>query len=246
MNMIEGVPIEELSIEATPQERSGLATAALICSLVVCCPFTTIIGPILGVISLFTLKGRRGKGFAWTAIIVGLISTILWVSAGVFFGGMAFRFIEQAGEVTSTTIQAGYDGDYKVFREGLARSSVTVTDEEIVSFIDELQSRYGKFDKAVMNMEEQDQTLKPTANEAPLPIRLIFETTDVSADVLMEVISGGGFDFELKVGCIRINDSKNGGLVFPIGSECDTTVNSTSTTEIPTTETSTSDSTTSN
>ncbi|MGY8753291.1 MAG: hypothetical protein ACKVIO_05285, partial [Phycisphaerales bacterium] len=140
----------------------------------------------------------------------------------------------------------GYDGDYKVFREGLARSSVTVTDEEIVSFIDELQSRYGKFDKAVMNMEEQDQTLKPTANEAPLPIRLIFETTDVSADVLMEVIPGGGFDFELKVGCIRINDSKNGDLVFPIGSECDTTVDSTSTTEIPTTETSTSDSTTSN
>ncbi len=209
--------------ETMPKERSGLATAALICSLIICCPITTIVGPILGVISLLTLKGRSGKGFAWTAIIVGLISTILWVAAGLFFGGMAVRFIEQAGEVTTTTIEAGYDGNYTLLREGLARSSVTVSDEEIASFIEQLQSRYGKFDSAVMNMEEQDQTLKPTSNEAPLPISLVFETTDVPADVLMEVIPGGGFDFELKIGCIRINDSKNGDLVFPTGSDCDNT-----------------------
>ena len=95
--------IEELSIETETSQRSGLATAALISSLIVCCPIATIVGPILGIISLATLKGRSGKGFAWTAIVVGLISTVLWIGAGVFFGQMAFKFIGQVGETTTNT-----------------------------------------------------------------------------------------------------------------------------------------------
>lgn len=212
--------IEELSVEVQPQERSGLATVALVCSLIICCPVTTIIGPILGLISLFTLKGRSGKGFAWTAIIVGLISTVLWIAIGVFVGGMAMRFLEKAGEVTTTTIQAGYDGDYASFKQGLARNSSDVTDEEIASFVEELQNRYGKFDSANFNMEEQESALKPTAGEAPLPIIFVFETTDVTADVLFVVIPSGGLEYELKVGCMRINDSKNGDLIFPKDSNC--------------------------
>ena len=49
------------------QERSGLATAALICSCIICCPITTIIGPILGLIALLGLRGKpeiKGKGVA--------------------------------------------------------------------------------------------------------------------------------------------------------------------------------------
>ena len=214
--------IEEITIDTGNQERSGLATAALICSLIICCPIPTVVGPILGIIALVTLRGRSGKGFAWTAIVVGLISTILWVSAAIVFVGMAKRFIEQVGEVTTTTIQAGYDGDFVAFRKDLARSSVALTDEEIASFIEELQSRYGKFDSAVMNLEDQDQSLKPSGNEAPIPVRFIFETTDVSADILMEFVPSGSFDIDIKIGCIRLYDSKNGALIFPKGSSCDT------------------------
>ncbi|MBT4524176.1 MAG: DUF4190 domain-containing protein [Phycisphaerae bacterium] len=220
MNMI-----DELTVETNQTQRSGLATIAMVCSFIICCPITTIVGPILGVIALLTLRGKpqlTGKGFAWTAIVVGLISTIIWVGAGLFFGRMALKFIEQAGEVTTTTIQAGFDKDYTTFRAGLSQSSSDVTDEEIDQFITELESRYGTFDSAVMNMEEQQQGIKPTANEAPLPIRLLFETTDVPADVLMEVIPSGGFEFEFKLGCIRINDAKLGDLIFPKGSACDT------------------------
>jgi hypothetical protein len=220
MNMI-----DELSVEPNQPQRSGLATTAMVCSFIICCPITTIVGPILGVIALLTLRGKphlTGKGFAWTAIVVGLISTILWVVAGLFLGRMAVNFIEQAGEVTTTTIQAGFDKDYATVRAGLTQSSSDVTDEEIAQFITELESRYGKFDSAVMNLAEQDQTLKPSANEAPVPILLLFETTDVPADVLMEFIKRGRIDFELKLGCIRINDAKLGDLIFPKGSACDT------------------------
>ncbi len=219
MNMI-----EEISIETNVQQRSGLATVALICSLIICCPITTLVGPILGIISLITLKGRAGKGFAWTAIIVGFITTIIWVAAGMFGYKMAMQFVEKAGEVSTTTIQAGYDGDYATFRQGLARSSLNVTDEEIDSFIEELQSRYGKFDSAVMNLEEQDQALQPSAGEAPIPVRLIFETTDVSADVLMVIIPSSGMEYDLKVNCFRINDSKNGDIIFPKDSSCDSSI----------------------
>lgn len=212
--------IEELSIETETPQRSGLATAALISSLIVCCPITTIVGPILGIISLATLKGRSGKGFAWTAIVVGLISTVLWIGAAVFFGGLAKKFIEQVGEVTTKTIEAGYDGDYDAFRTGLSRSSMNVTDEEIESFISELTLRYGKFDYATMNLEEQTQTLKPAADEAPISVRLIFETTDVNAEVLMHIIKGTGIEFESKIGCFRINDAENGDLIFPKDSYC--------------------------
>jgi hypothetical protein len=218
MNMI-----EESIVETQPQERSWLATAALVCSLIICCPITTIIGPILGLISLFTLKGRSGKGFALTAIIVGLISTVIWIAIGVFAEGMATRFLERTGEVTSTTIQAGYDGDYVSFRHGLTRSSTDVSDEEIASFIEELQRRYGTFDSANMNLKAQDQSLKPAPGEVPIPIIFVFETTDVSAEVLFEVIPKGGLEYELKLGCIHIIDAQNGNLIFPKDSNCDST-----------------------
>jgi hypothetical protein len=219
MNMI-----DELEIETTVPRRSGLATAAMVCSFIVCCPITTIVGPILGLIALISLKGKShisGKGFAWTAIIVGLISTILWAVIGFLAVGKFMEFVEEVGEVTTTTIQAGFDKDNTTFRAGLAQSSSDVSDEEITQFINELESRYGTFDSAVMNIEEQDQTLKPTANEAPLSMQLIFETTTIPADVLMHVIPGSSFEFELKLGCIRIKDAKHGDLVFPKGSACE-------------------------
>ena len=221
MNMI-----NELEIETAVPQRSGLATTAMVCSFIVCCPITTIVGPILGLIALISLKGKphiSGKGFAWTAIIVGLISTILWVVIGFFVGRMAIQFIQQAGEVTTTTIQAGFDKDYTTLRAGLAQSSSDVSDEEIGQFVNELESRYGTFDSAIMNLEEQDQiqALEPTANEVPLPMQLIFETTTISADVLMQVIPGSSFELELKLGCIRITDEKHGDLVFPKGSACE-------------------------
>jgi hypothetical protein len=216
--------LEEFVIETDNQQRSGLATVALICSLILCCPITTLVGPILGIISLITLKGRAGKGFAWTSIIVGVIATAIWAAGLLFASKMAMQFVEKTGEVSTTIIQAGYDGDYSTFRKGLTRNSSTVTDEEISSFIDELQTRYGKFDSASMNLEEKNQTLKSSSNEAPIPILLIFETTDVSSEMLIEVVPISGLEFDLKVGCIRINDSKNGDIVFPKDSTCDPSI----------------------
>ena len=223
MNMI-----DEMTLEIEQPQRSGLATAALICSLIICCPLTTIVGPILGIISLFSLRDKpqvAGRGFAWTAIIIGIISSIIWVFIGIFLGKMAVQFIEKTAEVTTATIQAGYDSDFEVFRNGLARNAIQVTDEEIISFIDEIKLRYGKFDSAMMNLEgSPSESFDSKTNESLIPVRLIFETTAVYADIMLEVVPESQFDITLHIVCIRIYDSKDGDIVFPTGSVCDASI----------------------
>ncbi|MBC8200524.1 MAG: DUF4190 domain-containing protein [Planctomycetes bacterium] len=214
--------IEELTIDANGPQRSGLATAALIASLIICCPVTTIIGPILGIISLVSMRGKphvSGKGFAWTAIIVGVIATVIWAFAGMFIGKMAVQFIEKSGEVTTLTIQAGYDGDYETFRDGLARNAAEVSDEEIKTFIDELKTRYGKFDSASLNMEGDAGAQGASGpNTAATPIRFLFESTDVIGEVVFEVIPGEDFEINLYIHSFKIIDAKDGNILFPKGS----------------------------
>ena len=113
------------------QERSTLATAALVSSLIVCCPITTILGPILGVLALIRLPSRphlKGKGFAWSSIIVGIIATVVWVVLGWLTVNFFTDFVEQTRTVSTETIQAGYDKDYNTFRSHLTRSSSQVSD----------------------------------------------------------------------------------------------------------------------
>lgn len=215
--------LENPDAEQTSSHRSGLAVTALVFSLIVCCPITTIIGPILGVISLVRMKSKphiSGKGFAWSAIIVGIIATVLWAIASMFIAKFATEFIEQTKRVSTETIQAGYDADYDTFRSHLSRSSSKVTDSEIKTFIELLQERFGTFDTAFFNMEEQNQEIQSTNQEAPIPIRFIFETKDTTGYIVFEFVPGKNFDYEMQIGCIKIRDSENGDIIFPLDSIC--------------------------
>ncbi len=215
--------IENLDAEQTSCHRSGLAITALVFSLIICCPITTIIGPILGVIALIRMRGKQhisGKGFAWSAIVVGIIATVLWAIASIFIAKFATEFVEQTKRVSTETIQAGYDGDYDTFRSHLARSSSKVTDVEIKTFIELLNERFGTFDTAFLNMEEQNQEIQSTNQEAPIPIRFIFETKDTTGYIVFEFVPSKNFDYEMQIGCIKIRDSENGDIIFPPDSIC--------------------------
>ena len=68
-----------------PSRTSGLAISSLVCSLIFCCPLTTIIGPILGLIAFVSIGSKpnlRGKGLALTGIILGVLMTTLQAWAG--------------------------------------------------------------------------------------------------------------------------------------------------------------------
>ena len=215
--------IENIDAEQTSRQRSGLAVTALVFSLIICCPITTIIGPILGVIALVRMKSKphiSGKGFAWSAIVVGIVATVLWAIASMFIAKFATEFVEQTKRVSTETIQAGYDGDYDTFRSHLARSSSTVTDGEIKTFIELLKKRFGTFDTAFLNMQEQNQDIQSTNREAPIPIRFIFETKDTTGYIVFEFVPGKDLDYEMQIGCIKIRDPENGDIIFPPDSIC--------------------------
>ncbi len=216
-------PIEDLDAVQVEQQRSGLAVTSLICSLIICCPITTILGPLLGVIALFRLKSRphlTGKGFAISGIAVGIITTLIWVVLSIYTSKFIMGFVEQTNRISTDSIQAGYDGNYDEFRGYLSRSSDDATDAEIKSFITVLEERFGKFDSAFLNMEEQKQEIQQTAQEVPIPVRFIFETKDTTGYITFEFIPGTGFNYEMKIGCIKIKDAKNGDIIFPIDSIC--------------------------
>jgi hypothetical protein len=216
---------EETSIEQDTTKRSGLATVALICSLIICCPITTVVGPILGLIAFFSIKNNpqiKGKGFAISAVIVGLFSTVIWVIVLAFSYNWTMNFLDQVGETTTELISAGYDNNYSDFRSHLTRNSVGVSDDEINEFIKELKSRYGNFDSAVFIFDRQVEKLQPIQNESPFPLRLVFETTDVTAECMYEILPKSGLEVSLHIDCIVIRDDKNGDIAFPKGSYCDT------------------------
>ncbi|GAF92052.1 unnamed protein product, partial [marine sediment metagenome] len=61
-----------------PWRTSGLATAALVCSLIFCCPGLGLIGLLLGLAALPDTRrpGVGGRGLAVAGILIGLLVTI--------------------------------------------------------------------------------------------------------------------------------------------------------------------------
>lgn len=72
-----------------PQKASGMATAALVLSIlgIFCCGIASIIGLILGIVELGNInKGQsseKGRGFAKAAIIIGIIAIALGVFVNI-------------------------------------------------------------------------------------------------------------------------------------------------------------------
>ena len=214
-------PVEE-SFEPQEQseslDRSKLAVWSLICSLIFCCPFVTIFGPILGAIALIKMKSnpRSGKGMAISGIVIGVITTVLSV------GALLFAFTEVMNQVTesaSEVITASYAKEYDKARESFAAQTNDVTDEALQSFANELQSRYGAFDSITLNWSAEEQQLEPKGQLAPMPVILIFETESVHATIMFEVVPGGDFVVS-KFCCIQIEDAVHGNVIFPLDSPC--------------------------
>ena len=67
------------------QKTSRLAVGSLVCSLILCCPITTIVGPLLGVGALLQIGGNpalKGRRIALAAIALGIAFT-LWQGVGL-------------------------------------------------------------------------------------------------------------------------------------------------------------------
>ncbi len=212
--------IENLDItsEMANPQKSGMAVASLICSLIICCPLTTVVGPVLGLIALFRFKKHEyltGKGYAISGIIIGVIATIFWIVASVIVGGLATEFLEETKQVSTESIRSAYDGDYEKFRSYLTKDASHATDAEIEDFVGILQERHGKFDNAFLNLEAQYQ--KPSASDSvdPIPIRFIFATSDAEGFIWFAFSGNDNNWFEMRINKIEIFGNDKDDIVFP-------------------------------
>ncbi len=208
------------------QKRSGLATASLICSLIVCCPVVTLIGVILGIVALLQMRGKQiaGRGFALAGIVIGIVTTVLTSLGIAFLVHAAMEVLDQTPKLVTTAIQSGIQGDTEAFRAEFSYDAVAANDEEVTSFIATLTSRYGKFDEAVIDMRAMQGGQQSSEGQAEMPLQLVFETQTISSTVVIDIAKGKESWVDVKIQCLLIHDSEKGDLAFPFASQCGTTI----------------------
>lgn len=201
-----------------PQGTSGLAMASLACSLFVCCPLVTILGPILGVAAVATIGSpprKKGKGLAIAGIILGLLTTIgsgaaYWVGYRWTMDNVAFVL-----EGPDPALRAGFAGDADGFRSHFHGPGARASDEEIRAFLDELEERYGTYVRSEFDVES-GASPSPTSQQGQIvfPYRLEFVDEAVSAEVELIWDESMGRSITA-LGHIHVYDPDLGDLRFP-------------------------------
>ena len=220
---------EQNRISDTP--RCGMATASLICSLILCCPIVTLVGVILGIVALVKIRGSAmsGRGIAWAGIIIGILTTTLTTLFMIIAVNVGLGVLEQTPESVTTAIKAGITGDIEKFRMEFTHEAVAASDDEITSFLETISTRYGVFDKAVIDMATMQAGQQPSGDEAELPIQLVFETKTISAIAVFTIAKGTDSWIDVQIQCLLIRDPENGDVAFPLASQCGSSVSETDT-----------------
>ena len=192
-------------------KTSGLAVTSLIFSLIVCCPLTTILGPLLGLGALVQI-GRnpalKGRGLAFAAIIMGIAFS---VAQG--FGGytMYKNFIEPMYVGPRDALTSGFAGDIAGFKGHFYGSGATASDEQATAFIEQLRQRYGKFVSSELNPQTQPQG----GPAMEFDYFLSFETTTVDAEAQIIYADETTGVWPKALGYITIFDPDLGDLTYP-------------------------------
>ena len=207
-----------------PPKTSATAVWSLICSLVFCCPVTTVIGVLLGLVAMVSIGGnpaRKGKGLAITGILLGVIFTagqlIAYPAAYKFF----YQFYEVVMKGPNDALIAGFNGDTAVFKASFYGAGATASDEEAVAFIAELRERYGEFQMS--RFDEQGGSppqAAPGQANVPFPYILDFDNATVNTEteiIFADPAAGGGFIN--KLGYIKVFDADRGDLTYPAPSD---------------------------
>ncbi len=193
------------------QKTSGLAVASLVCSLILCCPLTTIVGPLLGVGALLQIGGNpalKGRRIALAAIALGIAFTLgqAWTCSWLY------GLVAPVMEGPTTALTAGFSGDLVAFRSEFDPTAAKATDAQITEFIEELRRRYGEYDSCEFHGSNQPPQLG--ASRTPFLYELQFADKSVEAEAVY-AFGDETTGFVLKWVSITVFDPDLGDLTFP-------------------------------
>jgi hypothetical protein len=208
---------------AGPQKTSGLAIAALVCSLICCIPITTIPGILLGIIALVSIGGdpaKKGKGMALVAIILGVVFTA--GQAYVYPKGYAYfkEVMQLVWQGPSEAMTVGFAGDAAAFKGCFHGPGASASDAEAQAFIAALRGRYGEYVGCRFDEETADSRQPPFGKTSvTFPYVLEFDSGEVKAEaeiIFSDPVKGG---FVNKLGHITVFDPDLGDLTYPMSIE---------------------------
>jgi len=209
-----------------PVRTSRMAVASLICSLVICCPLATLIGPFLGLAAVVSITAnpetRKGKGLAIAGIIIGLLVTAIWGIVAYWGITISLEMQRALRERPPQSMQQAFDGDSAQFRDHFTSQGANATDQEIQAFVDELRSRYGEFVSMTYDEEafrqnppSMDEMMSPVHHH---PFEIEFENATLSAEVGV-TMQGPQTDQpiwgDVRIEEIVIRDPEQGDVTFP-------------------------------
>ena len=198
--------------DVQPPKTSRLAVTSLIFSLILCCPLTTILGPLLGLVSVIRIGGNpalKGRGIAVAAILLGAIFT-----GGQFWGG---RWIYETIFVPmfvgpSDALATGFDGDIAGFKDHFYGPGASASDAEAVAFIAELERRYGRFVSCELDQQGQPES---QGSVMQFDYRIVFADQTVGCETEIVYADKRTGEWPLKLGYVTIFDDDLGDLTFP-------------------------------
>ena len=200
--------------ESKSPKTSGMAVTSLVCSLIFCCPVTTVIGILLGLVAMVGIGSnpmKKGKGLAAAAIVIGILATGLQVLGG-YVGWKTF--VIPVIEGPTNVLVAGYAGDTATFKDGFYGSGAMVDDAEVSAFIGELQQRYGGFVACELHPQQNQQS---TYGQPAAPFQYVLQfdnaTVDSEAEIIFSDPTQGGI--VMKLGYLIIFDPDLGDLKYP-------------------------------
>lgn len=184
----------------TPAKTSLLAVSGLVCSVVFCCPLTSLIGLLLGVgglVSVSSSNGRRkGTGLAAAAIVIALISIVgqvLFIQRVAPHARPLMFYL-----VGPTLFESELErGDLATARWHLHPAfDAKITDEQLRDFAKQVADRYG----TVQNWQPIGQmNFNPTPNGEEtfdLTSQWIFSTGSRSTTMKLTVSYGSAGQIE--------------------------------------------------
>ena len=200
---------------AMGERTSGWAIAALICSLALFCPPLTILSPLLAVKALHHIKttpGRKGRGLAILALVLGGLTTLGW-GWGAWWWNGNIRQPMIRGPVEA--FRAGWSGDLEGFKSGFFGDGAISSDEEAGRFLSELDARYGRL-LAMSQRKQQDADLKGYQMQGyRITYLMTFEMGPINAEGRFVIKSPDHFWLIGRFAWFAVFDEEQSYLVYP-------------------------------